>query len=759
MENLGVISKIDNPTEWCAGMVVVPKPNGTVRICVDLTKLNDSVCRERHILPSVEHALAQIGGARYFSKLDANSGFWQVELSPESSKLTTFITPFGRFCFNCLPFGITSAPEHFQRRMNEILGELEGVVGLIDDVLIHGKTKEEHDERLTAVLTRLCKSGLTLGQEKCEFCKTQIKFLGQLVDQSGVRPDPEKVQAIQSMKPPTNIQELRRFLGMINQLSKFCPSLAEKTKPLRDLLSLKNQWLWGSCQDQAFNSLKKSLTSSEVLALYNPTFETVVSADASAYGLGAVLRQRQPNGSLRPVAYISRALTETEQRYAQIEKEALAVTWACERFQEYLIGMRFRMETDHKPLVPLLSSKNLDEMPVRMQRFRLRLMRFDYSVSHVPGKDLTTADTLSRSPVLKSDSRAGEFQKEVDAFVNLIVNNLPATVMKLKEIENTQNQDAVCKQVKKYCQSAWPCLSNLKGPVKSFAKIRQELSVNNGLLLRGNRLVIPNSLQSEILEKLHSGHQGLTKCRLRAKQSVWWPNICQHIEEKVSKCPVCCKYRIQPAEPLIPSQFPERPWQKVGTDLFEWKKSNYLLVVDYFSWFIEVSKLSSTSSDAVIEHLKSIFSRHGIPETVMSDNGPQYSAAIFGAFAIQYGFTHTTSSPRYPQANGAAERAVRTVKELLVKNKDPYLAMLAYRSTPLENGYSPTELLMGRRIHTTIPVITKQLIPKLPKKSLLRQKEENMRQRQKQNFDYRHNATVLKPFKQGESVWIPDCRY
>ena len=295
------------------------------------------------------------------------------------------------------------------------------------------------------------------------------------------------------------------------------------------------------------------------------------------------------------------------------------------------------------------------------------------------------------------------------------MNNLPATAMKLKEIENTQNQDAVCKQVKKYCQSAWPCLSNLKGLVKSFTKIRQELSVNNGLLLRGNRLVIPNSLQSEILEKLHSGHQGLTKCRLRAKQSVWWPNIRQHIEEKVSKCPVCCKYRIQPAEPLIPSQFPERPWQKVGTDLFEWKKSNYLLVVDYFSRFIEVSKLSSTSSEAVIEHLKSIFSRHGIPETVMSDNGPQYSAAIFGAFAIQYGFTHTTSSPRYPQANGAAERAVRTVKELLVKNKDPYLAMLAYRSTPLENGYSPAELLMGRRIRTTIPVITKQLFQSCPR--------------------------------------------
>ena len=196
MEQLGVITRVSEPTEWCAGMVVVPKPNNTVRICVDLTHLNKSVCRERHPLPAVEQTLAQLAGARVFSKLDANSGIWQIPLSQESALLTTFITPFGRYCFHRLSFGITSAPEHFQRRMSDLLSDLDGVVCMIDDVLVHGRTVEEHDKHLVAVLHRLEQAGLTLNQEKCRFSQPQVKFLGQVVDQSGIRPDPEKIQAI-----------------------------------------------------------------------------------------------------------------------------------------------------------------------------------------------------------------------------------------------------------------------------------------------------------------------------------------------------------------------------------------------------------------------------------------------------------------------------------------------------------------------------------------------------------------------------------
>lgn len=281
-----------------------------------------------------------------------------------------------------------------------------------------------------------------------------------------------------------------------------------------------------------------------------------------------------------------------------------------------------------------------------------------------------------------------------------------------------------------------------------------ELSISKGLLLRGNRLVIPPTLQPEILTKLHSGHQGMTKCNERAKHSVWWPGIRKDINNLVTKCAICCKHRVQHAEPLIPTPLPDRPWQKVATDLFEWKKANYLLVVDYYSRYIEVAKLTSTSSNDVIRHLKSIFSRHGIPESVMSDNGPQYSAASFNNFAKEYGFTHITSSPRYPQANGAAERAVKTVKELLDKNDDPYLAMLDYRSTPLENGYSPAQLLMGRNLRNSIPVLPNQLNPKLPKTTQLKKKEKERREKQKTNFDRHHRATNLKPLQPGDMVWI-----
>uniref|UniRef100_A0A3B1IHV4 ribonuclease H n=1 Tax=Astyanax mexicanus TaxID=7994 RepID=A0A3B1IHV4_ASTMX len=375
METQGVISRVEQPTDWCAGMVVVPKPNGAVRICVDLTKLNNAVKRERHILPSVEHTLGQLEGAKIFSKLDANSGFWQIPLSKNSALLTTFISPFGRFCFNRLCFGISSAPEHFQKRMSQILEGLEGVLCHMDDILVFGTTQTEHDQRLYAVLKKLQKAGITLN-EKCEFSKRSVRFLGQIIDETGIHADPEKVKAVTSMSEPKTVSEVRRFLGMTNHLGKFLPHLAEKTQPLRDLLRKENEWSWGEPQQRAFNNIKLELSKPPGLALYNSKACTIVSADASSYGLGAVLLQKQENQELKPIAYSSRVLTSTEQRYAQIEKEALAITWACERFSDFLVGIPFHVETDHKPLVSLLGSKNLDELPPRIQRLRMRLMKF-----------------------------------------------------------------------------------------------------------------------------------------------------------------------------------------------------------------------------------------------------------------------------------------------------------------------------------------------------------------------------------------------
>lgn len=242
MENQGVIPKVTKPSTWCAGMVVVPKKSGAVRICVDFRPLNESILREVHPLPTVDEILSQFAGAKVFTKLDANSGFWQIPLEENSKELTTFITPFGRFRFNKLPFCISSAPEHFQRHMTELLEGLEGVVVLVDDILVYGKTKQEHDQRLHAVLQRIVTSGGTLNREKCEFGKDKLHFLGHVMRQEGVSSDPEKTKAVLEMQKPTTITELRCFLGIANQLGKFSPHLAEYSQPLRELLSAKRTW-------------------------------------------------------------------------------------------------------------------------------------------------------------------------------------------------------------------------------------------------------------------------------------------------------------------------------------------------------------------------------------------------------------------------------------------------------------------------------------------------------------------------------------
>ena len=757
MEKMGVIVKMKEPSEWCSGMVVVPKPNGCVRICVDLTRLNQSVQRELHPLPAVDQILAQLAGAKIFTKLDANSGFWQIPLSPSSSRLTTFITPFGRFCFNRLPFGISSAPEHFQRRMSEILSGIPNTVCMIDDILVYGKTQEEHDQSLLQVLERLKCKGLTLNSDKCQFSQHSIKFLGHIVNESGIKPDPEKVAAILKVRPPSNVGDIRRFLGSVNQLSKFAPNLAEITKPLRDLLVKNNHWTWGEPQQEAFQKVKNALTNSPILAMYNPNLETTISADASSFGLGAVLLQKQLSGDTKPVAYISRSLTPTEQKYAQIEKEALAFTWACERLSDFLVGLKFHIQTDHKPLVPLFSSKHLEELPIRIQRFRLRMMRFDFSIKHVPGKDLVIADTLSRAPTTEPTNSDEILQQEVNAFVNSLIRNLPATEQRLEEIRLLQQRDEACQLITTYCQTGWPRKNLTPEVIKPYSNLSSEFAVHNGLLMRGSRIVIPPSLRRELLQKIHTGHQGITKCRGKARQAVWWPGISKEIEDMVKNCRECCKYQIQHAQPMIPSRLPELPWQKVATDLFEWNKHTYLLIVDYYSRYIEIARLASLTALEVITHTKSIFARHGIPEVVISDNGPQYTAEVYRQFAKEYNFQHLTSSPYYPQGNGEAERAVRTIKDLLKKSTDPYLALLAYRTTPIQGGEnSPCNLLMNRMLRTTIPSTRTQRRPKVPNWALLQLKDHKIKNRQKKNFDSYHRARELKQVQPGDAVWIPD---
>ena len=537
MENLGVIECVEQPTKWCSLIVVVPKSNGRVRICGDFVQLNRAVQREVYQMPSTEETLAKLAGAKIVTKLDANSGFWQRKLSDSCKLLTTFITPWGRYCFSRLPFGISSAPEHFQKVMSRILDGLPGQVCQVDDILVFGETQEQHDHRLADVLERLQQADVTLNVEKYKFSQDKVQFLGHVVGNGGVEVDPNKVEAISEMKAPTDISQLRRFLGVVNQVGGYVENLANLTQPLRSLLNKNSGWLWGMAQQQAFDKIKQALSKAPTLAIYDSSRETKVSSDASSFGLGAILMQSTTDGHWKPVAYISRAMIETEQRYAQVEKEALAVTWACERLSDYLIDKNFHIETDHKPLVSLLGNKNLNELPPRIQRLCMRLLRFKYTISHVPGKSLVVADTLSRAPVTKHISEHDDWQnEEIELYVNSVLSEVPASDKRLKEIRERQREDEVCRQMVTYCKDGWPERVSCPEALKAYWSERNEITLVKGILMKGCRIIIPSVMRLEILDRLHEGHQGITKCRARAKASVWWPGLSKQMEDLVHGC-------------------------------------------------------------------------------------------------------------------------------------------------------------------------------------------------------------------------------
>uniref|UniRef100_A0A0A9W2U6 RNA-directed DNA polymerase n=1 Tax=Lygus hesperus TaxID=30085 RepID=A0A0A9W2U6_LYGHE len=760
MEELGIIERVDEATEWCSPIVVVPKRDGSVRLCVDFTKLNEYVMRERYILPSSEEALAVIGHAKFFSKLDARMGFWQIPLDEESRNLTTFISPFGRHRFRRLPFGICSAPEHFQRRLRQVLTGIEGCTNLMDDILVFGNTLEEHDKRLHVVLEQLQKYNITLNKEKCEIARTSVIFLGHEVTDKGIRPDQSKVKAILEFPQPKNVTELKRFFGMYNYLSKFIPNASKMSHPLQSLLRSNVDFTWDSTQQNAFESIKKLLASPPLLQPFDPNAETRLSTDSSSYALGAVLEQKsKASNDFQPIVYISRALIPAEINYAQIEKEALGISWACERLSMYLKGLSFSILTDHKPLVSLLGTKAIHDLSPRIQRFRLRLLGFDYTISHVSGKNFYVPDTLSRVENLVYEIGDVTNLQIVESSVDFIHNNLPVSDILHSKIAEQTKEDVTLQKVIQYIANDWERNSREDPKSSVYYKYRDSLTCRNGLVLLGHRIVIPQRLKSQMLEKLHAGHLGVNKCRSLAQATIWWPEISKDIETKVADCYVCAVNRAPRKDPLLPTPFPDLPWSTIGCDLMQLNRDVFLVVQDYFSRFLEVQKLNTTTSAAVISVLQRLFSQQGVPHVVRSDNGPQFDSEEFQAFARSWGFQTVTSSPHYPQSNGQAESAVHTAKKILAKCENLRIGLLSYNSSPLKNGFSPSELLMGRRLRTMVPISTENLRPKLPDMGKLQQFEREDRERRKHYFDRRHGAVKEKPdLRVGEHVYVRDLK-
>ena len=494
--------------------------------------------------------------------------------------------------------------------------------------------------------------------------------------------------------------------------------------------------------------MKLLITSAGTLAYYNVKKGVTLEVDASKHGLGAVLMQEG-----KPVAYASKSLSRAEQEYAQIEKEMYAIVFGTERFHQYIYGRNVAVTTDHKPLEAILS-KPLSAAPARLQTMMLRLQKYDLTVHHKPGKEIPVADTLSRLHLNEVD----DLHEAFDAQVHLVMTNLPVSDKKLLGLQASTASDPDMQQLIAVIKRGWPDQRISCPPsVRPFWNYRDELSVMEGLLFKGERIIIPLALRKDMLKRIHVGHMGMVKCKNRAKEVMFWPSMNSQIEDIVSNCPACTEHqRSNPKEPMIAHELPNRPWQHVATDLFMLEDEQYLIVVDYYSRYFELERMSTTTSSAIINKLKAIFARHGIPEKLVSDNGPQFSAQEFAHFANEWDFRHITSSPTYPQSNGLVEKSVQIAKQLLKKsksdNRDPYLGLLEHRNTPLDDLAAPAQLLMSRSLRSILPTTNNHLKPHVVDPELAREK---MEQKQATQRHYYNKGTrELKPLANGEEVHI-----
>jgi len=747
LERVGIIKMETEPTQWVNSMVCVRKKNGKVRICIDPTDLNKAIMREHYPMNTIDEVATRLHGSKFFTTLDANMGYYQVKLSEKSSKLTTFNTPFGRYRYLRMPMGARCSSEVFQREMEKHFGTMEGVEIVVDDVLVHAKTLEDHNRRLKAVLEKARSINLKLNKEKCVFAKPEVNYVGHKLTGEGLKPTDERVAAILKMKEPENQSELLTVLGMLSYVAKFIPGLSELNAPLRDL---KNQdvWEWTPEASVAFAKIKETLTSTEVLRYFDVSKPVTLTVDASMRGLGAAIIQS--NGV---VAYASRALTSAEQKYAQIEKEMLAVVFGCEKFHKLLYGnASITIESDHKPLENIMK-KPIHAAPLRIQRMMLKLQPYEFKLIHKKGKEMGLADCLSRMPLSENAEQTMD-----DELMVLVAETLSCT--NHDSIAKATAEDEQLQIVEQCVMKGWPETRNeVADEAKPFWEFRDELSVYNGVLYRGQRVCIPMSLRAETLKAIHKAHLGIVNCKKRAKELVYWPGMNKQIEDVVNKCSACLTYKKKPAkEPMIMHEVPSLPWSKVGTDLFEVNGFHYLVMVDYYSNFIEVAPLKQdTSTNTVVKTIQANIARYGIMDTLVSDNGPQFASREFKDFVDKYGIQHVTSSPLYQQSNGLAERAVQTVKNMTKKcfetGDDIYLCLLELRNTPRDEEIgSPMQRLMGRRAKTLIPMSQSLRKPEVAKPGKVVSKLNDYRQKQK--FYYDRNTKAKDDLKPGDAVRI-----
>lgn len=563
LEKHGVIKKTDR-ARWASPIVVVPKADKSVRLCGDYkVTINQSVQDEQYPLPTTQDLYTVLAGSKVFSKLDLSHAYAQLSVDEESQEYLTINTHKGLYSYTKLPYGVKSAPKIFQSKMDQVLQGIDKCVCKQDDILMGGNDWRENLKIVAEVLERLYQHNIHLKQSKCEFLQPEVVYLGLKINAQGLHPVDEKVKAVRKAPVPSNVSELRSFLGMIQYYHSFLPDLATILAPLHKLLKKNIPWEWTKDCQKAYDACKQGLTDDTLLVHYDLNKNLRLACDASSYGLGAVLSHVMDDGQERPIAYASRTLSSSEKNYAQIEREALSIIFGVKKFHQFLYGRKFTLTTDHKPLLAILGPKSAIPTlaAARMQRWAIVLSAYDYEIEYRASEKHANCDALSRLPLenstIGSESRIYQ--------VSAIEDDFPITA---KQIGKATKVDPVLSKVHHFIVSGWP-ESCPDESLRPFHNRKLELSCEQGCVLWGSRVVIPLVLREKMLKELHWEHPGVCGMKALARNYVWWPKMDENIEQAVSVCTVCQSVRNTPPHaPLIPWKWPTRPFQRVHLLIF-----------------------------------------------------------------------------------------------------------------------------------------------------------------------------------------------
>ncbi|BES98482.1 Hypothetical protein NTJ_11291 [Nesidiocoris tenuis] len=498
---------VDEPTEWVSNLVIAEIPNGSLRVCLDPKFLNEAIEGERTYIPTRDDIKTALQGKKIFTVMDMKDGFYHSELDEESSKLCTFSSPFGHYRFLSVPFGISSAPEVFQKCSTSAFDGIEGVVVYFDDVIVAAESEEKHDKLLKEVMEKAKQFGVKFNKSKMQFKQKSVKYVGLIFSSEGVSADPKTKSAVINM-PDQNVAEVQTILGMCSYLSEFVPHLADITTPLRRFIRKDAEWKWQIEHRMAIKKIKSILSNPPVLGIFDPKKDLTMYVDASSTRLGCVLIQEG-----RPIAYASKSLTDTETQYAQIEKEMMSIWFGCSRFHQYVDGARVTVFTDHKPLLAIFK-KELCDVTSRLQRYKLGLLKYDIDLRFVPGKKNLLADPLSRLYIEDMEP----LQSKVQLVHGVVIgpeHSLQVSQEKLDKLRSETISDPVLSRVIRHYKLGWPKLSQPEIDECPFLlryyKLQDDIQTCDDIILFGNRVVIPSSMQNEILGILHAGHTGLKK--------------------------------------------------------------------------------------------------------------------------------------------------------------------------------------------------------------------------------------------------------